>query len=342
MRAGRAPAVTILKPLYRAEPRLAENLGSFCAQDYAAPLQIVFGMDVSDEAARAIAEQVKASKPAADITIVAAAARHGANPKISNLLNMISAAKHDLVVISDSDITVPQNYLATITAAIQTPGAGAVTCCYTGAPAMPGLWPRLSAMGINQHFLPDVLFAIRYGLAAPCFGSTIALSKDVLTEIGGFSRFAEFLADDYEIGRAVRSRGYRIAVPAMTVTHWCNERRATDLLRHELRWARTIRAVNPTGFAASIITHGMPLGLLGCLLAGFAAGPVAAFGFALATRVALAARINALFGMRDPIWLVPLRDLLSFVVFFGAHFTTRVEWRGARFRVSSAGALAQD
>jgi ceramide glucosyltransferase len=197
-------------------------------------------------------------------------------------------------------------------------------------------------MGINQHFLPDVLFAIRYGLAAPCFGSTIALTKDVLGEIGGLSRFSEFLADDHEIGRAVRSRGYRVALPAMTVTHWCSERSATDLLRHELRWARTIRVVNPIGFAASIITYGMPLGLLGCLLAGFTTGPVGAFGFALAARFALAVRINAFFGTRDPIWLVPLRDLLSFVVFFGALFTTRVEWRGARFRVSSAGALAQD
>src|SRR5207248_2275709 len=110
-------------------------------------------------------------------------------PKISNLLNMFPAAKHDLLVISDSDIAVPQNYLASIMAAIQTPGTGAVTCCYTGAPAIPGVWARLSAMGINQHFLPDVLFAIRYGLAAPCFGSTIALNKDALAEIGGLSRF---------------------------------------------------------------------------------------------------------------------------------------------------------
>ena len=133
-----------------------------------------------------------------------------------------------------------------------------------------------------------------------------------------------------------------IAVPPMTVTHWCSERSAPELIRHELRWARTIRAVSPAGFAASIVTHGVPLGLIGCVLLGFSPIGVAAFILPLAARMALATGMNARFGTSDPIWLVPLRDLLSFMVFLGALFTTRVDWRGARFRVSSAGALAQD
>ena len=337
-----AVAVTVLKPLYRAEPHLAENLESFCRQHYAAPVQLVFGMAVTDDAARVIAKQVKANHPEADIAIVAGTTRHGLNPKISNLLNMLPAAKHDLLVISDSDIAVAPNYLAIIAAAIQTPGTGAVTCCYTGAAAIAGLWPRLSAMGINQRFLPDVLFAIRYGLASPCFGSTIALTRNVLAEIGGLSSVAGLLADDYEIGRAVRNKGYEVAVPPMTVTHWCSEQNFAQLLRHEVRWARTIRAVNPIGFSASIVTHSVPLGLLACVLTGFAPVPVMGLTAAMVARTALAARINALFGTHDPIWLVPLRDLLSFLVFIGALFATKVDWRGARFRVSSAGALAQD
>jgi ceramide glucosyltransferase len=197
-------------------------------------------------------------------------------------------------------------------------------------------------MGINQRFLPDVLFAIRHNLASPCFGSTIALTRQVLAEIGGFPAFAGILADDYEIGRAVRSKGYRIAVPPITVTHWCSEASAGALIRHELRWNRTIRGINPGGYAASIITHGLPMALAASLLTGLAPAAVAALVSAAASRMLLAQRINRLFGTRDPIWLVPVRDLLSFVIFISALFATRVEWRGARFRVTSAGALAQD
>jgi ceramide glucosyltransferase len=335
-------AVTLLKPLYRAEPGLAENVDSFCDQEYAAPVQIVLGMNRGDDAALAVAQQIRAKHPDRDITIVEAGPRQGTNPKIGNLLHMLPAAKHDLIVISDSDIGVPRNYLAVVTAALQTSGTGAVTCSYTGVAAVPGIWAKLSVMGINQHFLPDTLFALQHRLASPCFGSTIALTRKVLAEIGGLLPFATLLADDYEIGRAVRARGYSIAVPPMTVRHSCSERSFTELIRHELRWARTIRLVNPLGFMGTVFTHAIPLSLLSIFLLDFAPIAIAALGLATASRLWLASRINTWFGTRDPIWLVPARDLLSFVVYLGALFTRRVEWRGARFHVSSAGAMAQE
>lgn len=340
--AGAPVPVTVLKPLYGAEPQLAENLSTFCRQDYPAPVQLVLGMHQTDENAFRIAHSVKANNPNQDIAIVAGAARHGANPKISNLLNMLPSAKHDLLVISDSDIAVPPHYLACIASTAHLPRAGVVTCCYTGLPAMSGVWPRLSAMGINQHFLPNVMFAFVHGLDFPCFGSTIALNRTVLDEIGGLQPFADRLADDYEIGRAVRARGYRLAAPPLTVCHSCAETTARDVLRHELRWARTIRLVNPAGFAGSIVTHPLPLSLIGCVLLGFTPVSLGIFVAALASRVWLAVHINTRFGTGDPIWLVPARDLLSFVIFIGALFAGRVDWRGARFRVTSAGAIAQD
>jgi ceramide glucosyltransferase len=334
--------VTVLKPLYGAEAQLSENLESFCRQDYAAPMQLLFGVQQGDEGAHKIAEQIKSEHPELDIGIVISAMRHGTNPKVSNLLNMLPAAKHDWLALSDSDIGVGREYLATITAAAQMPGTGAVTCCYIGRPAVPGIWAKLSAMGINQHFLPGVLFALAHGLATPCFGSTIMLNRTVLSEIGGFRAFADRLADDYEIGRAVRARGYHIAVPPLMVMQSCSEQTPVALIRHELRWARTIRLINPAGFAGSIVTHALPLSLIGWFLLNFAAVPAGILAAAVAARLWLAVHVNARFGTRDAIWLVPVRDLLSFATFIGALFASRVEWRGARFRVSSAGAMAQD
>lgn len=333
--------VTMLKPLHRAEPQLRENLEGFCRQDYGAPVQLIFGMNQGDHEALDVAEDIKLNHPALDITVVVAGVRNGPNPKISNLLNMLPAAKHDVLVISDSDIGVDENYLANIVTALQTPGTGAVTCCYTGVAASPGLWSKLSAMGINQHFLPNTLFALAHHLAEPCFGSTIALTRGVVEEIGGLEHFAGMLADDYEIGRAVRRRGYRVAIPPMVVRHACGEDTAAEFFRHELRWARTIRLINPAGFGGTLFTHAIPLSLLGFLVPDtHAAGAVLLA--AVASRVWLANRVNHWFRTRDPIWLVPVRDLVSFVVFIGALFGRRVEWRGARFRVSSAGAIAQD
>ena len=334
--------ITLLKPLYGAEAGLAGNLDSFCHQEYGAPVQLILGMNSGHGAAMAVAQQVKAQHPDFDVAIVEGGPGQGSNPKIGNLLNMLPAAKHDLLIISDSDIGVPGNYLAVVVASLQMPGTGAVTCCYTGVAAVPGVWAKLSAMGINQHFLPDTLFALQHGLASPCFGSTIALTRNVLAEIGGLLPFANLLADDYEIGRAVRARFYRIAVPPLTVRHSCSEGSFAALMRHELRWARTIRLVNPAGFTGTVFTHAIPLTLLSVLLTGCAPAAVAALGLAIASRLWLASRMNAWFSVSDPIWLVPARDLLSFVIYVGALFTRRVEWRGARFHVSSAGAMAQE
>jgi ceramide glucosyltransferase len=133
-----------------------------------------------------------------------------------------------------------------------------------------------------------------------------------------------------------------VIIPAIAVGHSCAETTFTALVRHELRWARTVRLINPKGFAGSIMTHAVPLALIGCLLPGFAHIAVAIFMVAAAARVWLLTRINRQFALRDPIWLVLPRDLLSFVVFVGALFATRVDWRGARFTVSSAGAIAPD
>ena len=162
----------------------------------------------------------------------------------------------------------PAHYLRSIVGALAQPGVGAVTCCYTGR-ASARFWSRMSAMGIDYHFLPAVLYGVGIGLATPCFGSTIAVRKSVLAEIGGFAAFGERLADDYEIGRAIRARGYRIALPSFVVTHSSNEDSAGDLFRHELRWARTIRAIDGLGHMGSLITHPVPLAILGALLLGF-------------------------------------------------------------------------
>jgi ceramide glucosyltransferase len=335
--------VTILKPLYRGEPGLKENLESFFAQDFTAPVQIVFGVHDEADPAIAIVQALQAKYPGADTCIIADSALYGANAKVSNLVNMLPAAKHDILVLSDSDIRVPGNWLSEVTGALAKPGVGVVTCLYKGVAGAKGLWPVLAAMGTSYDFLPNVVTGVSLGLAEPCMGSTVALSRDVLDRIGGFAAFADYLADDYEMGRAVRRLGLRLAIPALGVSHSATETSLAELFQHELRWMRTIRRINPAGHIGSIITFAFPLAVMAAILLDFRAGSLGVMAIALGARLFLKYRMDGIFAtFAGPFWLLPVRDLLSFAVFVGSLFGETVHWRGARLSVERGGVISSE
>lgn len=338
------PPVTILKPLHLGEPGLSDNLESFFAQDYPGPVQIVFGVHDEKDPAIAAVRALQARYPQLDTTIVADGALYGFNAKVSNLINMLPAARHDILVLSDSDIIVPRRWLRHVTDALARPGVGLVTCLYSGEVVRGDdrIWSTLSAMGTSYEFLPNVMLATSLGLADPCMGSTIALTRGVLGEIGGLTAFADLLADDYEMGRAVRAKGYAVAIPALGVGHTASEASALDLFRHELRWTRTIRLVNPAGHLGSFVTHGFAFALLAAILLNFNPVSLGVLAVALAARLVLKSRIDGLFGTyAGPLWLMPLRDLLSFAVFLTSLFGETVHWRGAHFAVEASGAMSR-
>jgi ceramide glucosyltransferase len=335
------PPVTLLKPLHMDEPRLRQNLETFCRQDYPAPVQIVLGVQDPLDPAIRVVEALKRDHADLDIELVIDTRSYGANRKVSNLINLVERAKYDVLVLSDSDIAVEPDYLRAVTASLEETHGGAVTCLYTGS-ALPNIWSRLVAMGINYQFIPNVLVGTNTRLATPCFGSTIALSKDLLRRIGGMKAFSNLLADDYEIGRAVREHGSDMAVAPVVVSHTCAEMSAQEMLAHELRWARTIRLLNTRGYWGSVITHAFPLALLGAALGGFHPLGLAAVAATLSARLAVKWRMDWVLGTSaGPAWLLPLRDLLSFAIFLGSLFGGNVRWRGTRFLVAPDGVLSQ-
>jgi ceramide glucosyltransferase len=289
---------------------------------------------VEDEAdpAVAIVHTLATEYPSRDIMVVTGSPSASANPKVGTLMAVEPRIRHDVVIVADSDIKVPPDYLGRVVSALQEPGVGLVTCLYCGQPG-PGVWARLAAMAIDHHFLPSVIVGIRLGLARPCFGSTIALRRDTLAAIGGFRAFAKHLADDHAIGEAVRATGMRVRIPEFVVAHACAERTARELMSHELRWARTIRALNPPGYAASVITYPLPFALAAYALLGNPMGAAAVVA-ALACRLVLALRVDHTLGLpSNGRWLLPVRDLLSFAIFVASLFVRTVTWRGRRYRV---------
>ena len=339
------PAVTVLKPLDGDEPGLLDNLASFCRQDYRGPIQIVLGVQDPNDPAIAVVKELRRAEPTCDLDLVVDSSLHGMNRKVSNLVNMAPRIARDVVVLADSDMRVERDYLGRVIAALETPDVGAVTCLYYGVAAT-GIWSQFSALAINAQFLPSVVVAMALRLAHPCFGSTIALKRQTLEAIGGFKAFADSLADDYAIGQALRARGCTISVPPFAIAHMCTATSLGALWRHELRWARTIRSIDPLGYAGSMAGHPLAWALIAALVGAGSAAFVPAIGLILASltcRIALLRQVERGFGLpAQAYWLVPVRDLLSFAVFVLSFLGRDVSWRGRRYRMGPGGGWAAD
>ena len=339
-----APGVTILKPLHGDEPALFDNLASFCVQDYAGPVQIIFGVKDANDPALATVERLRMRFPGAALDLVVNAAVHGPNGKVSNLINMMPQARHDIVVLADSDIRVERSWLRRVMAALQAPGVAGVTRLYY-EPTDGGLITKLSALGVNAHFLPNVIVGLASGRARPCFGSTIAFRGASLDAIGGFAAMADCLADDYALGEALRATGGVVAVPPFAVAHMSRPMSAGEFWRHELRWARTIAGVDPLGYVGSLVTHPLPFALVAAILgrgSSVFAPALALTAGAIIGRMMLLKRLEHAFKLpKQSYWLMPLRDLLSCVVFLASFLGTGVSWHGQRYRVRGGTLIPQ-
>lgn len=335
------PIVSILKPLHGAEPELFENLASFLTQDYPGQLQVIFGVASADDPAIEIVNALRAAFPHVDLGLVIDSVQHGRNRKVSNLVNVARVARGDIVILADSDIRVAPTYLSAIVAALGTPGTGAVSCLYRGRPTG-SFWSTVSMLGIDIHFLPNAAFAIILGLAKPCFGSTIALSRQTLVRIGGFEPLADQLADDYAVGSAIRALGLSVIFPPMIVDHVCPESTLWELWAHDLRWARTIRAVDPAGYAGTFLTNPVPLAVIGLAFSGFSASAAALCLGVILLRLWHITRLRAAFALSPaPTSAVLIRDMLSFAVYVWSYAGRSVEWRGEALEVAADGRLTR-
>jgi ceramide glucosyltransferase len=330
---------SILKPLHGDEPGLYANLRSFCEQRYPT-YQVIFGAADPNDPALKIARRIQNELPECDIEVIAGRAQPASNPKIGNLLGMIGAAKHPLIVIADSDIRVGSAYLKAVAASFSDPQVGAVTCIYGGEPGRT-IASQLGAMFVNDQFAPSVLVAQALEPLTYCFGATMAVLADVLARAGGLQALADHLGDDYLLGNLVTRAGYRVDLCPYVVQTAVSERGMRSLWLREVRWARTIRAARPGGYAGSIVTHVLPLSVLFALISPWPLTGVAAIAIAAALRMLLHEEARKTFAPRTggSLWLIPVRDFLSVGVWCSSFLGRRVTWREERYRVDGDGRM---
>lgn len=321
--------VTVLKPLFGAEPLLEEALASFCQQDHA-PLQIVFGVRDADDLAIAVARRVMARFPDRDIALVVDPTPHGRNRKVANLINMAQHARYDVLLISDSDVHVASDTISRLLDALDQPGVGLVTAPYGGRPATNTVAAHLGVSGIGHGFLPGTLMARALG-RRDCLGATMAIRRSTLDAVGGLPALSRHVADDHMLGLLVQQLGLDVAMARCVPVTTVPETSLRDLFQHELRWSRTIASFVPLKFAASAVQYPIAWALLAFAATGFDVVGftlVAAVWLARAVAAVAIDRMLALTSYRVALLLLPLRDVLSLAVVVATFAGTEIKWRG--------------
>jgi len=337
------PPLSILKPLKGVDPEIWESFCSHCEQEcpeFQIQIQMIFGVSDPADPAIEVVRKLQSKYPNREIELIVCDRVLGPNIKVSNLVQMLPAARHELLLVNDSDIRVPPDYLRKVITPLADASVGLVTCLYH-AVASPTLGSRLEALGISTDFVPGVLSArflekgLHFGL-----GSTLAFRRRDLEAIGSFEALLDYLADDYELGRRIAATGKRVELSAATVTTFLPAYTLRQFFRHQLRWSRTIRDARRWGYTGLLFTFGLPWALLTLLAAHGAAWAWLLFTVTFAARLGVgfaAARVvlndrrifrSELF--RD-IFLLPLRDLIAPLVWIASFAGNRIHWRGDSF-----------
>ena len=330
------PPVSLLKPLKGTDPEMYESFRSHCVQDYPA-YEILFGVSEPNDPATELVERLQREFPQRSIRLVLCEKNLGANGKVSSLVQLAAEAKHAVFLVNDSDIRVAPDYLRTVMVELQAPSVGLVTCLYRGV-ATKTIASRLESLGISTDFVPGVLVAkeieggLHFGL-----GSTLAFRRADLDAIGGFESIVDYLADDYELGKRIAERGFKVVLSSSVVETFLPAYSFSGFFAHQLRWARTIRVSRPGGYAGLLLTYTLPWATLCLLIARGAMWAWTLLGIAWVLRNSLA-WASTVFVLRDPdairwIWLLPLRDFLAPVIWLAGWLGRKIVWRGQEFEL---------
>ena len=335
------PTIAVLKPVSGLEPGLEQNLRSFCDQRYGT-FHVVLGVLAPDDPALPVLRRVAAAFPGRATVVAGDGVARCANPKIATLLPMLEHARGDVLVIADSDMRVTPDYLGTVAAAFDDPRIAAATALYRGEPSGADIASVLGAMWMTEQFAPSVLVANALEPLAYCFGSTMAVRRAVLDAAGGLSALGNELADDHHLGRLVRNAGYRVALLPYVVAAAVHEPSVRALLRHELRWARTIRTLRPASYAGLLVTYPLVLALAHLALARNRRRAGYLLSGALIARLVLQAVAHSVFGSehRGSPRLLAVREALSAAVWLLGVPGRSVRWRERDYRTTRDGRIA--
>ena len=340
-----AQPVSILKPVKGVDARMYAGFVSHCTQQYAGAFEILFGVSDPADPAVAMITQLQAEFPAIAIRLIECKQRLGTSGKVSNLVQMIPHAKYSHYIVNDSDILVSPQYVTRVMAefgSVHGKTVGMVTVLYIGRtgsqPNERSIWSRLEALGIATDFFAGVLTArkieggIHFGL-----GSTLAFTREALSAIGGLEPLLEYLADDYELGVRIARAGYTVVLANEVVETAVPKYNLRGFWDHQMRWMRSTRDSRKAGYAGLVFTYALPWALLNCVASGFALWSFSLLSLVCVARVAVALTVGVGVLRDDQVlrdlWLLPVRDFTSLLLWAWSYANNIVVWRGEQFRL---------
>ncbi len=334
------PPLTILKPIHGLDGDAYANLAAFCQQAYPR-YQIICGAREEKDPGVEVVKRIISDFPTVDIRLVVSDRTIGTNPKVSNLANMAAEARYPLLLICDSDIRVGLDYLARVVQPLCDPVVGVVTCMYRSLTR--GLVGAIEALGISTDFQAGVLVARKLEGMKFALGSTVLIRRAVLDAIGGWPSVADYLADDFLLGSLPARAGYAVVLSDYVVEHTLAPESFAELIRHQTRWSRTMRTSRPWGYLGLMLTHGTAMSVL-FLLASVGStfgGAILAVTWLVRLTMAWVVGARCLHdeSARKFLWLVPVRDLLSFMLWGYSFVGNTIDWRGQRFKLAKGGKL---
>jgi ceramide glucosyltransferase len=337
-RLAKWPPVSVLRPLAGAEDNTEANLRSAFAQEYPA-FEVLLSVHEEDDPAAAIARRVMADYPAVPARLIVAGVSPLPNAKVWSLRALMPEARHEHVAMTDSDIRLEPDCLATVISELAQPGVGLVTCPYRAAGG-PRFWPRVEALGLNTDFLAGMLTQRFLNGMDFAIGCTIATRKAELEAIGGLPRLQRYLAEDFAMGNLMHDRGRTVVLSRSVIEHHIGNDGFVKNWRHRLRWARSTRRSRRMGYVGEIFTKPVALGLMVWI-----AAPSMWWGLAAAV-VLRAAVAWSMAGMilRDPSiarcwWMLPVEDVASFATWVLGFFGKTILWRGRKLVVARDGSF---
>lgn len=333
------PPVTVLKPIYGLDKNLEDNLRALCRQDYP-DYQVVVSVQREDDPALPLLRRLAADHPDR-VTLVVKASAPVVNGKVQNLVNGLAAARHEVLVISDSDVRVRPDYLQAIVAPLADPDVGYACTLYRSVGAH--AWQeKLELLGLNADFVPSLVFSAVTGAAPFCIGATVAFRRADLEATGGMADLGNYLVEDYELGRRLLALGKRMVLVPHVVEIFADYPTFRGWWHHQVYWDQNTWAANPAGFVLTILTRAVPFALLYALARGFDAAGLGILLGAVAVRLAGAYAVAGYMGDREgrrALPLLPVRDLFALASWYIALTRRSFEWRGLRFGLTKDGRI---
>ena len=334
------PPVTVLKPIYGLDKELEQNLLTLCRQDYP-DYQIVFSVQRASDPALPLLRRL-AEQYADRVILVLKEATPVVNGKVQNLTNALEFARHDVLIISDSDARLAPNYISNIVAPLEDANVGYVCTLYRSFRA-DHWWERLELLSLNADFVPALIFSYVTGASNFLIGATVAFRRSDLEATGGMAALGDYLVEDYELGKRLVKLGKRMVLVPHVVDLVADYPQFNAWWHHQVYWDQNTWAANPIGFALTILTRSVPFALLFAAVRGFDAPGIGTFIVALAIRLGTAALISGRY-LKDhegvsALWLLPIRDLFALVSWYIALTRRTFVWRGHKFGLTKEGRI---